>query len=116
MLRMTMCRACLALLAAASSVCAARDPASAAADRLFEQRAVPDEQLARHRGGADTRVLNFMDIDAALHSNSARANVTGNNSVSTGAFSNASGLATVIQNSGNNVIIQNATILNLELR
>lgn len=115
MLRITMYRTCLALLAAASFTCAAQDPASAAMDRLLT-RTVPDDQLARHRGGADTRVLNLMDIEAALRNNSARANVSGNNSVSTGAFSNASGLATVIQNSGNNVIIQNATILNLDLR
>ena len=107
--------ACFAVLSALSSVCTAQDPASVATARLFE-RIVPDELLSRQRGGADTRVLNLMDIEAALHNNSARANVSGSNSVSTGAFTNASGLATVIQNSGNNVIIQNATILNLELR
>lgn len=115
MLHMTMYAACLAVLSALSSVCAAQDPAASATDRLFE-RVVSNELLSRQRGGADARVLNYMDIDAALHNNSARANVSGNNSVSTGAFTNASGLATVIQNSGNNVIIQNATILNLELR
>jgi hypothetical protein len=42
--------------------------------------------------------------------------VTGNNSIADAAFSGASGLATVIQNSGNNVIIQNGTVLNLTLK
>src|SRR5690606_38736384 len=70
MLRITMYRTCLALLAAASFTCAAQEPASAAMDRLLT-RTVPDDQLARHRGGADTRVLNLMDIEAALRNNSA---------------------------------------------
>ncbi|WP_298434869.1 hypothetical protein [Geobacter sp.] len=41
---------------------------------------------------------------------------TGINSVSDSAFANASGIATVIQNSGNQVLIQNSMILNLLLR
>ncbi|WP_298270885.1 hypothetical protein [Geobacter sp.] len=41
---------------------------------------------------------------------------TGINSVSDSAFTNASGIATVIQNSGNQVLIQNSMILNLLLR
>ncbi len=104
-----------ALCVTFSAPCPAEDAAAVASMKLFD-RVVPKEELQRHRGGSDTKVLNFMDLDAALHKNSARANVTGGNIVSNGAFGNANGLATVIQNSGNNVIIQNATILNLELR
>ena len=115
MLRNTMLGSCLALAAGFCSVGEAQEVSPRAADTLFD-RVLPNDQLARHRGGADAHVLNFMDLDAALHSNSARANASGNNAVSSGAFSNMSGLATVIQNSGNNVIIQNATILNLDLR
>jgi hypothetical protein len=115
MLRITSLRACLAVLGGFCTLSAAQDTRPPAAEKLFE-RIVSNDQLARQRGGADTRVLNFMDLDAALHSNSARANVSGNNAVGGSAFSNMSGLATVIQNSGNNVIIQNATILNLDLR
>lgn len=113
MLKNVMSGACLALLAGVAQLAAAQDPASAAAETLFE-RAVANEYLATQRGGA--QVMNLMDLDAALHHNSARSNLTGDNTVSSGAFANSSGVVNVVQNSGNNVIIQNATILNLDLR
>lgn len=39
--------------------------------------------------------------------------ITGGNTISTGAFSNMNGIATVIQNSGNQVLIQNATVVDV---
>ena len=51
-----------------------------------------------------------------LANNAAVNNVTGMNMVTGSSFSNASGLSTVIQNSGSNVLIQNATILQLDVR
>ncbi len=41
--------------------------------------------------------------------------VSGYNSVSSGAFTNMSGFATVIQNSGNQVLIQNDLIVNVTM-
>ena len=41
---------------------------------------------------------------------------TGSNVIADGAFSGASGLPMVIQNSGNNVLIQSATIVNVQLQ
>ena len=41
---------------------------------------------------------------------------TGSNAVSDGAFTNSAGLATVIQNSGNNVLIQNSIIVNVQMK
>ena len=41
--------------------------------------------------------------------------VTGSNIIQGGAFGNASGFVTVIQNSGNNVLIQNAMQVNLTM-
>jgi len=38
---------------------------------------------------------------------------TGNNSIDGNAFSNMNGIATVIQNSGNQVLIQNATVVDV---
>ena len=38
------------------------------------------------------------------------------NSIDGGALANASGVPIVIQNSGANVLIQNATIINLQMR
>jgi hypothetical protein len=61
-------------------------------------------------------VLTFMDVDGNVQDNTAINNITGRNVITSGAFANASGLSTAIQNSGNNVLIQNATILQLDLR
>lgn len=79
---------------------------------------VPPAQLDAQRGGTDPGPLtiNANMLNAKLFDNSATGNVTGNNTVTGGAFAGASGLATVIQNSGNNVIIQNGTVLNLTLQ
>lgn len=79
---------------------------------------VPLAQLDTQRGGADPSPLTFntVELNAKLFNNSAIGTVSGNNSISDNAFSGASGLPTVIQNSGNNVIIQNGTTLNLTLK
>ncbi|ELL9330601.1 carbon storage regulator [Vibrio fluvialis] len=42
--------------------------------------------------------------------------LTGNNILSDGALANSSGINNVIQNSGNNVLIQNSTVVNLTLK
>ena len=79
---------------------------------------VPSAQLDTQRGGTDTGPLtiNANMLDAKLFDNSAKDNVTGNNTITGGAFAGASGLATVIQNSGNNVIVQSGTVLNLTVK
>ena len=79
---------------------------------------VPSAQLDTQRGGTETSPLtiNANMLNAKLFDNSATDNVTGNNTITGGAFAGASGLATVIQNSGNNVIIQNGTVLNLTVK
>ncbi|MDR4479862.1 MAG: hypothetical protein R3B37_08995 [Nitrospira sp.] len=75
-------------------------------------------QLDTQRGGTDPGpvTINANMLNAKLFDNQASDNVTGNNTITGGAFAGASGLATVIQNSGNNVIIQNGTVLNLTLK
>jgi len=60
--------------------------------------------------------LGEAQLSAQLYDNQAAGNVTGNNLVTQQAFSGASGVPTVIQNSGNNVIIQNATVLNVQMQ
>ncbi len=77
--------------------------------------AIPDDQLAANRGG-HTVEINSNNLDATLTDNQAISNITGSNLITSGAFAGANGMNTVIQNSGNNVIIQNATILNLKLQ
>lgn len=79
---------------------------------------IPANQLEAQRGGTDTGPLtiNANILKAKLYDNAAVDNVTGNNSINGNAFAGASGLPIVIQNSGNNVIIQSGTVLNLTLK
>ena len=79
---------------------------------------VASAQLDAQRGGTNTGpiTLNTNMLNATLFENSAKGNVTGHNTITEGAFVGASGLPTVIQNSGNNVIIQNGTVLNLTVK
>jgi hypothetical protein len=70
--------------------------------------------LARQRGGTDTR--NDMRLDGSVAANTAVNVVTGTNSIDAGSFANMAGIPVVIQNSGANVLIQNATIINLQLK
>lgn len=88
----------------------------AAADRRnpFGSAPVPTAALASRRGGAG--VFNEAQLNGTVASNSATNVVTGTNSISDGAFAGSAGLSTVIQNSGNNVLIQNSTIVNVQLK
>jgi hypothetical protein len=71
-------------------------------------------KLEQSRGGADTR--NDMKLDGVVTGNSATNVSTGANTIDTGAFANMSGIPVVIQNSGANVLIQSATIINLQFK
>ncbi len=67
------------------------------------------------RGGSEL-VLNDMQLNGTVADTRATQVITGNNTITEGSFANASGLPTVIQNSGANVLIQNATIVNVQFR
>lgn len=75
------------------------------------QEAVLDEA----RGGSDT-----LATDTRLHGvvgGNVATNVnTGANIIQASSFANASGIPIVIQNSGANVLIQNATVINLQFK
>jgi hypothetical protein len=71
-------------------------------------------QLEKSRGGAETK--NDMKLDGVVTGNSATNVSTGANVIDSGSFSNMSGIPVVIQNSGANVLIQNATIINLQFK
>jgi hypothetical protein len=80
---------------------------------------IEDSQLNNARGGAES-----VNANVTLNTNTSSGNVTGNvatnlttgsNNLSDSAFSNSAGVPIVIQNTGNNVLIQNSTILNLQL-
>lgn len=79
---------------------------------------IPSEQLDTQRGGTDTGpvTINANILNAKLYDNAAIDNVTGHNTITGNAFSGAGGLPIVFQNSGNNVIMQSGTVLNLTLK
>lgn len=71
--------------------------------------------LEDYRGGADY-FLNDIKSDGVVRDNQAINLTTGSNWVTEGSFTGAAGFPTVVQNSGNNVLIQNATIINLQVQ
>ncbi len=99
-----------------SSVVAADSAAVAASTRRspFGSRPVAASALAARRGG--DRVYNDAQLRGVVADNQASNLTTGMNAISEGAFSGSSGISTVIQNSGNNVLIQNSTIVNVQLK
>ncbi|CAG2141677.1 hypothetical protein [Cupriavidus numazuensis] len=78
-------------------------------------KAVPTTTLDNIRGGAEVTV-NDMRLHGTVADNAAVNVRSGYNSIAEGAFSNAAGIPTAIQNSGSNVLIQNATIVNVQFK
>jgi hypothetical protein len=70
---------------------------------------------ASGREGVDMTTLNNMNVRATLSGNQANNTVNGYNIIDHGAFAQASGINSVIQNTGNNVVIQDATIVNVTI-
>ncbi len=77
--------------------------------------AVDSQELAISRGGTEV-VVNDLLTAGEVNNNKASHLTTGNNYISDGSFAGATGFPTVVQNSGNNVLIQNATIVNLQVK
>lgn len=71
------------------------------------------ESLQDLRGGFES-VKNDLQLSGTVADNLARNVVTGNNTIADGSFANVTGFPIVIQNSGANVLIQNATIINIQ--
>lgn len=92
-------------------------PATTERGTLFgaTAKAVATDKLEGIRGGAEV-VVNDMRLHGTVADNAAINVLSGGNSIADGSFSNASGLPTVIQNTGSNVLIQNATILNVQFK
>jgi hypothetical protein len=89
-------------------------PSSAATPGLFRAKPIDEASLAANRGGAQ---VSDMKLDGVVAENQAvNIGATGTNVINQGAFTNAAGVPMVVQNSGNNVLIQNATIVNVEVR
>lgn len=80
--------------------------------------AVGADKLDGYRGGTQDlyQTVNEARLSGTVSDNTAVNVATGSNIVRDGSFANASGIPTVIQNSGANVLIQNATIVNVQFR
>jgi hypothetical protein len=85
-----------------------------ARSKPFAGAPIESRTLAHRRGGDG--VLNQNRLRGVVADNTASNLTTGSNVISEGAFAGASGLPMVIQNSGNNVLIQNSTIVNVQVK
>lgn len=70
--------------------------------------------LDSQRGGDDDITHNIIEITGDVSDNTANNVATGANSINEGSFANSSGITTVVQNTGANVLVQSATIVNVQ--
>jgi hypothetical protein len=75
--------------------------------------AASSELLERARGGSDSIASNTR-LNGTVSGNAATDVNTGSNVIQASSFANVTGIPIVIQNSGANVLIQNATVINLQ--
>ncbi|WIG56248.1 MAG: hypothetical protein OJF61_002036 [Rhodanobacteraceae bacterium] len=75
---------------------------------------VGNAELARLNGGTST--YDTITLNGTVSNTTTTDAVTGLNEIGGGAFANAVGFPMVIQNSGNSVLIQNATIINVQMQ
>jgi hypothetical protein len=71
--------------------------------------------LAKFSGGTDT-TTNTMTLNGTVSNNADVDVQSGLNSISGGSLAGSAGIPMVIQNSGDNVLIQNATIVNVQFK
>lgn len=88
-------------------------------DLALDEQAISHAQLEGERGRADADMLilgNTAEQGATLQHNVLTSAATGTNIVGEGAFNGASGISSLIQNTGNQVLIQQTTQVNVLLR
>ena len=86
----------------------------------FDEDAVlSDAELNTHRAkenlDIDQITINDQEQDGDVTDNVALGNTTGNNTIDSDSFTNASGIINTVQNTGNNVLIQHSTIINVSM-
>lgn len=104
----------LLLCTAAATVLLFPVAGTADGDALFASP-LDTAEMDTHRGMSSQyhAQLGLLSGQAVLTDNEIGTAYTGDNTVSHGAFSDVHGITSVIQNSGNHVIIQDSTILNV---
>jgi hypothetical protein len=74
-------------------------------------------ELAKLSGGTNiTTTTNAMMLTGTVSNNTDVDVMSGLNSIDGGSFAGSAGIPMVIQNSGDNVLIQNATIVNVQFK
>lgn len=97
--------------AAESAVVTAFDSAATlSTEELGQQRAAADLDL-----DIEEVVINSSSQGGVVQGNVAKDTHNGANMITEGAFIGASGVISTVQNSGNNVLIQNSTIVNVSI-
>lgn len=91
------------------------EPVMAPAPALLSGDIADDALLEQSRGG-DSRTIIDTKFTGTVNGNSATNVSTGWNVIQGNSFANMTGIPVVIQNSGANVLIQNATVINLQMQ
>ena len=97
---------------AAAMLCvatAAQAAEGTAQDAPFGTSAISENQMSQLRGGTESVQVASQSGDCNSCSVSSVSTVSGN------AFQNASGIITVIQNTGVNAVLQNSTVVNINI-
>ncbi|MGF1759172.1 carbon storage regulator [Photobacterium sagamiensis] len=88
-------------------------------DMLAGSETLNDDLMNQSRAGQYELNIDIMEANSEMYgdiSGDANHNTTGDNYLTEGSFSGSSGVFSVVQNTGNNVLIQNATVVNLTLK
>lgn len=109
----------LVLALSASAPVLSSEPQAVAADDAADSSAwgtpLSTEELGAQRGGDET-VNSVIRVTGEVTDNIANHVITGANTIDGGSFANSSGISTVVQNTGVNVLIQTATIVNVQFK
>lgn len=74
---------------------------------------VDENRLNELRGGESSTEVDVHNL-GVVDGNTADGTISGGNAIEGGAFANAAGINTVIQNTGSNVLIQNGSAVNVQ--
>ena len=88
-------------------------------DAFEDSTALSDEELGGQRARESLEIhqvtINAQDQDGDVTDNVALGNTNGDNLIDGNAFSHSSGFLSTVQNTGNNVLIQTSTIINVSV-
>lgn len=98
----------------AAAACAAQAAEQHSSASPFGGAAITDDAMSQLRGG-DPGPVQISDQNANSAGNTCAGCVSGANGVEASSFAHATGIFTVIQNSGNNALLQNTTQVNVSI-